>query len=436
MGEFGLSTNFYNYIHLPIQFIVFVLSFGILSGKKRSLKIILKSVLFVLIPSFLLYLFAYWLGTILVYVGLIVFFSVRFSKVRTIIYISLIFIVAIIADHATTLLLTHFEFSNIIIELIVRNILFILIHFLFLSFIKLNLQVIQAKLQLSFKVRVTITSLLVITLIVFYYNIFLVFDEIDILKVKINFAAFFLYFFLLIVLISVLFYILLKEESVRTKELENKFFNDYIVTLEETNKKMQRFQHDYLNILVSLKGYIDSADWDGLKEYFEKDILNFERKTILENKSFGNLKNIHVMSLKGLLLIKSLRAIDENLNISIEVAEPIDDVYVDTTDLNRVLGNFIDNAIENCIEDGKQNIQIAIVKQENSALLFRISNEIGDKEINISQIFQPGYSTKSYGQGIGLHNVNNIVKKNPNMSMNVWVENGWFNAELIVLRGE
>lgn len=436
MDAYGFSTDFYNYIHLPIQFLIVIVSFSILTNQKMPFPRFLKSVLYIFIPTFIIYVFAHWLGIIYFYISLIIFLSYRIQKVRTTIYVTLIFIVAIIADHMTTLLLTYFEFENFFAELIIRNILFITLHFLFISIFKLILEVFQTKIKLPLKVRSIIVSLLVITLIVFYYNIFLVFDQIDIMKIKINLVVFFLYFFLLIVLISMIFYILLKEESIRAKEIENKFFNEYVESLEETNKKMQKFQHDYLNILLSLKGYIDSEDWDGLKQYFNNDILNFERKTILENKAFGNLKNINVMSLKGLLLIKSLRAIDENLNISIEVAEPINKIPVDTIDLNRILGNLLDNAVENCIDDGKENIQIAIVKQENSTIIFRVSNEIGEKDINISQIFQQGYTTKSYGKGIGLYNVKSIVDKDPKMSINVWIEDGWFNVELIVLGGE
>lgn len=432
MGVYTFSSNFYIFLHFSVQFVVIICSYYVLTGEKLSFNRLLESVLFIIIPTFVLYVFSFWIGIIYFNIALILFFFLRFSKARRIIYITMILLVAIIADHSAVLLLKCFDIQNVIIKLIALNVLFGIIHFLFISFFKLVGQVFKTNIILSVKIRGLIISLLIITLIVFYYNIFLMFNEIDTIKVKTNLIAFFM---LLIVHIFMIYYILLKEKSIRAKEFENKFFYDYIVSLEETNKKMQQFQHDYLNILLSLKGYIDSADWEGLQQYFEKDILNFERKTILENKAFGHLKNVNVMSLKGLLLVKSLRAIDENLNISIEVAEPINSVPIDTIDLNRILGNLIDNAIENCIEDGKEHIQIAIIKQNNSAILFRISNEIGDKEINVSQIFQKGFTTKQFGQGIGLYNVKNIVDKNPKLNINIWIEDGWFNAELIVLEG-
>lgn len=435
MDGIKFLTKFYNYVYLPILFIIVVVSFYMLIRQKLTFKQFIKSVLFILIPTIVLYVYAFWLGTIYLYIGLIVFFSLRFSKAKTIGLITLIFIVAIIADHITALLSIHLHVGNIYINLIIQTVLFSAIHLLLIAILKLISKTVQVKVTLPFYAKGMIISLLVITLVTFYYNIFRAFNHFDILKIKLNFVVFLLFFFLLIVLVSMIYYILLKEKHFRLKELQNKFFHDYIVSLEETNKKMQQFQHDYLNILLSLKGYIDNANWNGLKAYFERDILHFERKTLLENKAFGHLKNINVMSLKGLLLIKSLRAIDKNLNITIEVAEPIDEVYVDFIDLNRILGNLIDNAIENCIEDGKQTIQIAIVKQENS-LIFRVCNEIGERKINISQIFQKGYTTKSYGNGIGLYNVKMIVDKNTKMNLNVWIEKGWFNVELVVLGGK
>lgn len=436
MGFFSGAEDFYTYIHLTIHFFIVLFSFRALINEKVSFQCSLKCILFIFFPTIALYVFSEMLGMIYLYIAIIIFFSFRYHKGRVFFYVTSIFVSAFVAEQMTSLLLSSFQLENEFIKIIFFDLVFILILILFLLILKFYIRIFQMRLKLSIKVNGIITSILIIVLIFFYYNTFIIIDRVQIMEVKINSLFVLLHFMFLILFISIIFYMFMKEEKARSKEIKNEFLHEYVVSLEETNRKMQKFQHDYTNILLSLKGYIDSEDWDGLKTYFEKGILKFERKTILENKAFGDLKNIHIMSLKGLLLIKSLRAIDENLKLTIEVADPIEDISIDPIDLNCILGNLIDNAIEHCVEEGKDTIQIAIVKLETSSILFRIRNELGDTEINIAQIFQRGYTTKTSGQGIGLYNVKSIVDKMPNLNLNVWFEDGWFNAELIVLGGK
>ena len=50
---------------------------------------------------------------------------------------------------------------------------------------------------------------------------------------------------------------------------------------------------------------------------------------------------------------------------------------------------------------------------DGEALILVIENSTVDERVNISHIFEEGYSSKGEGRGIGLHNVREILAKYP-----------------------
>lgn len=81
-------------------------------------------------------------------------------------------------------------------------------------------------------------------------------------------------------------------------------------------------------------------------------------------------------------------------------------------DLIRALGIFIDNAIEAVNEEEKGRVLIRIEKKDG--ILFWIENTC-TKELNISRIFEKGYSDKGEGRGNGLPWVKNMIGKHDDL---------------------
>ena len=59
-----------------------------------------------------------------------------------------------------------------------------------------------------------------------------------------------------------------KQNLLEHKEIAQHYFHEYMQGLEEVNRKMYAFQHDYSNILLSMRGYIENGDIDSLKHIF------------------------------------------------------------------------------------------------------------------------------------------------------------------------
>lgn len=48
---------------------------------------------------------------------------------------------------------------------------------------------------------------------------------------------------------------------------------EYANQIESMYSSLRSFKHDYSNIMLSMSGYIESNDMEGLREYFNKEIL-------------------------------------------------------------------------------------------------------------------------------------------------------------------
>ena len=120
------------------------------------------------------------------------------------------------------------------------------------------------------------------------------------------------------------------------------------------------------------------------------------------------------------------------MKVSLEVPNPLK-LEEDLIDLTRILGILLDNAIENCVEDRQEFIQLAVIEQKDSTL-FVIRNKMNKKVIDINKLFWEGYTTKEQGHGLGLSTVKKIVDSSSDMLLNISVEDNWFNVELLILR--
>lgn len=71
-------------------------------------------------------------------------------------------------------------------------------------------------------------------------------------------------------------------------------------------------------------------------------------------------------------------------------------------DLSRILGVFLDNAIEaNSQVDKRKEINIALFKSMSDSVIIIIENSYNADSVNIEQIFKEGFSTKGDNRGKG-----------------------------------
>ena len=82
----------------------------------------------------------------------------------------------------------------------------------------------------------------------------------------------------------------------------------------------------------------------------------------------------------------------------------------DRTQLIRVVTNLVKNAIQAISQDTKPQIIVHVSEKDNNFVLSVSDNGSGVSEENREKIFEPKFTTKSSGMGLGLPMVKNIVE--------------------------
>lgn len=115
---------------------------------------------------------------------------------------------------------------------------------------------------------------------------------------------------------------------------------DYTHNLEAMYNGLRSFKHDYINILLSLSGYIANRDIDELAQYFETKI--FPTKALIDQGDYklNQLGNIDVLEIKSLLSAKMIYAHDSGIDVTIDIPCRVDSFPMNTVDLARILGIF------------------------------------------------------------------------------------------------
>src|SRR5699024_9524256 len=101
---------------------------------------------------------------------------------------------------------------------------------------------------------------------------------------------------------------------------------------------------------------------------------------------------------------------------------------VPVIDLNRILGIFLDNAIEHSLKSDR-TVCFAAVRHEDCTM-FVITNRA--ESVDMERMFRYGESTKGKGRGRGLAIARRICAAHDELSMNTYLRNGKFVCEIYV----
>ena len=236
------------------------------------------------------------------------------------------------------------------------------------------------------------------------------------------FISILLFFVIVIILISIS---TLREMRYKQSLEEIETYYEYTLQIESINNEMRKFRHDYVNILTTMSEYIRENDMDGLKTYFNDNIVPMKDNLQMNSIKINGTDNLKVRAIKGLVTTKILQAQEKNIPISIEVPELIDHIEMNTVDLSRIIGIIIDNAIEASEELEDALIRIAFINVETS-VMFIVMNKCKEDMPKIHELFQDSFSTKGDNRGLGLTTLKDITDTTENVLLDTTIENGYF----------
>ena len=222
---------------------------------------------------------------------------------------------------------------------------------------------------------------------------------------------------------------ILQEEKtqMQTEMLEQQEM--YIQELESIQSSMRSFRHDYKNMMSSL--YLQSCE--GNMEEVEKNIHglidefdeNIDRKMNLTVQ----MANIRISEVKSLLYKKITEIQKKGIDFRMEVMYPVEETSMKPIDLSRALGILIDNAIE-AAEPVQGNISLVISAQVDGVHI--ILDNTAEQDVDISKIYEDGYSTKGSGRGTGLPSLRKIIEKYPEASLMTEIKSGRFVQKILI----
>lgn len=292
------------------------------------------------------------------------------------------------------------------------------------------------KWEIPQKVWISIGINLCLCITIFIFNI-VVGEHIGYSKEAIMFNCILFSLYLLISFIltinSINAYII--KSNIESKQDAYDTLQKYTQQIEHMYASVRSFKHDYINIMSSMSGYIQNNDLDGLANYFNQSILPLSSNITNSNYKLNQLMNIKVLEIKSIISAKIIYAHEIGIKVNIEIIEPIESFSMDTIDLARVLGIFLDNAIEAALETNNPELSLVMINNSNSVAII-IANNYISYNIPYYELKKISVSTKGKNRGIGLHNASTIISEYPNIFHDTEIKDNVFIQHLEIFNYE
>lgn len=259
------------------------------------------------------------------------------------------------------------------------------------------------------------------------FLILLSFNNFEIIKSNMNFYTNVIMFVFVIFVTCFIVYNI--NQKNQTEEKYNQML-DYVSKYEKIINEQGKRNHEFNNQLMVLEGYIDNKK--KLKEYLKLLISEQKGGQNYRIKQLGYLPD---GGLKGLIYYKLSKMEENNIKSFLDIGKNLKNVFKDFTaefysDITKIFGIFIDNAIDASLLSEEKEITIEMYK-DKEYLTIVISNTFSKNE-DVSKIGKKGYTSKGVGHGFGLSIVKDIKVKNDKIETFSDVENNIYKQTLLI----
>ena len=126
---------------------------------------------------------------------------------------------------------------------------------------------------------------------------------------------------------------------------------------------------------------------------------------------------------------------DLGIDVTIDIPEQIPCFSMDTVDLARVLGIFLDNAVEAALEAAHPEVGLNIIQNPGTVAVI-IRNSLRDGGLALHKLKQHGFTTKAGHTGSGLTNAQKIIRSYDTILWETTSQNGCFTQYLEIAGGK
>lgn len=398
---------------------------------KSTIKIIGASILVTLIYAFVYIYINGALKSLLNFLSIAIYIAYVFDvKISKAIFMSFIHtILLIIAEVICFIMLAYIlninnsYIYNVFAGSILSNIVINLIFLVLSVILRKPLQKLFTY-EISSNIKIAIFSMLsIICIFIFFYIGFSNLETNNTLLISI---------FGMLVFLTILFSLI--KQKIDNNKITEKYDSliEFMNSYEEKIDELRIQSHENKNQLLNIKSKIIDKDKNkNIIEYIDS-ILN--EKVQLDKGKYSKLKYLPSNGFKGMFYYKISKAEELGIKISINISAGIKKSVLhnmnaeDYKQLCRIIGVYLDNAIEASAISNEKLLGIEIYLNNNDVEIIISNSYLG--EVDIKNVNEKGYSTKGKSHGYGLSLVKTILENSDIFSSETTTCNGIYTQKL------
>ena len=186
-------------------------------------------------------------------------------------------------------------------------------------------------------------------------------------------------------------------EAVRAGKMSFKLrgLDETVNQMSDLNIALRSQRHDFLNHLQVVYSLIEMQEYEEANRYIEQVYGDIQ--------SVSQALKTACAPVNALLRVKLAEARQRGIQAELSVHGAWDALPLPAWEMCRVLSNLIDNAMDALSQTNNAQLRISLGEDVKSYSFSVWNNGPAIPEKNLSSIFEPGFSGKGEGRGMGLH---------------------------------
>ena len=173
--------------------------------------------------------------------------------------------------------------------------------------------------------------------------------------------------------------------------------------MDALNLKLRAQRHDFLNHIQVVYSLLEMGESQEAADYLERIWTEF--------KTVSRVMRTKVTAFNALLQVKSAACEERGIALDMDIRSTLDGLSVPAWEICCIIGNLMDNAMDALCGQPEGKIRLEVREDVRGYRFVIANNGQPIPEALRETIFEPGFSTKGEGRGMGLSIVRNTLRE-------------------------